>query len=112
MGQSRKRASDSGRFALLLILLGVLLVGIAARLVYVQVVEAPVYAAKATAQRQRDIQIPPLRGTIYDRDGEPLAESVAAKTVYADPKLEGHGRHGRCARGGPRRVTQAVPVQA
>ena len=87
MGQRRKRASGSGRFALLLILLSLLLFVIAGRLVYVQVIEAPVYAAKATAQRQRDIQIPPLRGTIYDREGEPLAESVAAKTVYADPKL-------------------------
>jgi cell division protein FtsI (penicillin-binding protein 3) len=87
VGQRRKRTSESGRFALLLILLSLLLFAIAGRLVYVQVIEAPVYAAKATAQRQRDIQIPPLRGTIYDREGEPLAESVAAKTVYADPKL-------------------------
>ena len=87
MGQRRQRASESGRFAVLLVLLTLLLLAIASRLVYVQAVAAPVYAAKATAQRQRDIQIPPIRGTIYDREGEPLAESIAAKTVYADPKL-------------------------
>jgi cell division protein FtsI/penicillin-binding protein 2 len=81
----RTRASESGRFAVLLVLVSMLLLVIAGRLVYVQVIEAPRYAAKATAQRTRDIQIPPLRGTIYDREGEPLAESVAARTIYAAP---------------------------
>lgn len=62
-----------------------LLAVIAGRLFWVQVVAAPAYAAKATQQRMRDIEITPHRGTIYDRQGQPLATSVAAKTVYAAP---------------------------
>ena len=85
MAVRRTRSSEGGRFAFLLIFLSLLLLVVAGRLVFIQVVAAPAYAAKATAQRMRDIQIPPLRGTIYDREGEPLAESVAARTVYAAP---------------------------
>jgi cell division protein FtsI (penicillin-binding protein 3) len=82
----RTRSSESGRFAFLLGQLSLLLLVIVGRLVYVQVVAAPEFAQAATSQRTRDIEIPPLRGTIYDREGEPLAESVAARTVYAAPK--------------------------
>jgi cell division protein FtsI (penicillin-binding protein 3) len=85
VAKRRSRTSGSGRFAFLLVVLAALLLVIAGRLVYVQIIQAPVYSAKATAQRMRDIELPPLRGTIYDREGEPLAESVAARTVYAAP---------------------------
>jgi cell division protein FtsI (penicillin-binding protein 3) len=60
---------------------------IAVRLVWIQVVVAPAYSAKATAQRFRDVELPPRRGTIYDREGEPLAVSVEARTVFASPNL-------------------------
>lgn len=50
-----------------------------------QVVQAPVAQAQARAQRLRDVVLPPRRGTIYDREGEPLAVSVDARTVYATP---------------------------
>ena len=58
---------------------------VAGRLVWIQVVEAPAYAARAKAQRMRDVELAPRRGTIYDREGEPLAVSVEAKTVFASP---------------------------
>jgi cell division protein FtsI/penicillin-binding protein 2 len=79
------RVAGSGRFVFLLSFVSLLLLVIAGRLVYVQIIAAPQFAAKATQQRMRDIQLPPLRGTIYDREGTPLAESVAARTVYAAP---------------------------
>jgi cell division protein FtsI (penicillin-binding protein 3) len=85
VAQRRMRSSGSGRFAFLLVALSFLFLVIAGRLVYVQVIAAPTYAAKATSQRMRDIELPPLRGTIYDREGEALARSIAARTVYAAP---------------------------
>lgn len=58
---------------------------VAGRLVWIQVAEAPALNRKATAQRLRDIELPPRRGTIYDREGEPLAVSMAARTIFASP---------------------------
>jgi cell division protein FtsI (penicillin-binding protein 3) len=81
----RRRPPGSGRFTFILLLCSCLLLGIVARLVFVQIVAAPAYAARATSQRMRDIALPARRGTIYDREGEPLAVSVDARTVYAAP---------------------------
>jgi cell division protein FtsI (penicillin-binding protein 3) len=60
-------------------------VAVAARLVYLQVVQAPVATAQARDQRLRDVELSARRGTIYDREGEPLAVSIDARTVYATP---------------------------
>lgn len=85
MAKKRKRSPESGRFVFVLLAFSALLAVVVGRLVWVQVVAAPAYAAKATAQRMRDIQLPARRGTVYDREGEPLAVSVDARTVYAAP---------------------------
>ena len=85
MAPRRRRSPGSGRFTFLLLLCSSLLLGIVVRLVWVQIVAAPEFSAKATKQRRRDIEIPARRGTIYDREGEPLAVSVDAKTIWAAP---------------------------
>ncbi len=85
MTQQRRRSPGSGRFTFLLLAFALLLTAITSRLIWIQVIEAPAYAAMATAQRMRDIELPARRGTIYDREGEPLAVSVDARTVYAAP---------------------------
>ena len=74
------------RFFLVLGGVFLFLLVIAGRLVQLQVIAAPAYAEKARTQRLRDVEIPARRGTIYDREGEPLAVSVDAKTVYATPR--------------------------
>jgi cell division protein FtsI/penicillin-binding protein 2 len=56
-----------------------------ARLVTLQIVEAPEFAQLAVEQRERDITFPARRGAILDRGGEPLAISVDLHTVFADP---------------------------
>lgn len=77
----------SSRRILALLLLYVVLAGVVvARLVEVQVVEAEAYAARGTEQRARTLTLPPDRGRLYDRDGEILAMSIPAATVYADPR--------------------------
>lgn len=70
-------------YAIVLVLAVVLV--IIARLVYLQVVVADEYSAQASAQRTSDITVSAKRGTIYDRNGNVLAMSVDATTIYANP---------------------------
>ena len=91
----RKRAQGRGRrsgprersvrYVSLLVGLAALLVGLGGRLVWLQLVAGPAYAQAALDQRNREIVIPPQRGSIYDREGEPLAVTMAARTIYAVP---------------------------
>ena len=84
---SRTRASGDvrERFTLLaafcLFLLGI----VAVRLVWIQVVQAPAFAAIAEKQRVRNVVLSPRRGAILDREGQKLAWTVDAKTVIAEP---------------------------
>ena len=84
-GAGKERPQPAGRFSSLTAMLLVGLAVVAARLVYVQVVKGPEYAEAASSQRTRDITISPERGFIYDREGEVLAESMEARTIYAVP---------------------------
>lgn len=81
----RTKPSGGGRHAFLVVTFLVLFSAVALRLVWIQIVRAPAYEAKATAQRLKDIELSPRRGTIYDREGEPLAVSVEARTIFAAP---------------------------
>ena len=56
------------------------------RLVYLQVIVANDYSARAEASRTQYLPIEPRRGTIYDRNGNILAISVDATTIYVNPK--------------------------
>ncbi|MDZ4169096.1 MAG: penicillin-binding protein 2 [Coriobacteriia bacterium] len=86
MSRSRRVTPDNGRHAVLMVAFVIAFALLAVRLAWIQVVEAPAYAERATSQRMRDIELSPRRGTIYDREGEPLAVSVEAKTVFASPR--------------------------
>ena len=57
------------------------------RLVTVQVVAREEYSALARQQTQRELDLPATRGSITDRDGEPLAMSLSASTVFANPPV-------------------------
>lgn len=69
---------------LLLVLIGAVAL-LAARLAYLQLWQNEFFQAKALEQRLQRIPIEGLRGTIYDRNGVPLALSVSAHTAYAIP---------------------------
>jgi cell division protein FtsI (penicillin-binding protein 3) len=58
---------------------------IEARLVYLQVFQRDVLAAKASNQQSDTITLAARRGEILDREGRVLAYSVDAETVYAVP---------------------------
>lgn len=63
--------------------LSVLLLG--GRLVYLQLARNSFFIGKAMDQRLQSIPVDAKRGTIYDRNGIPLAVSVSANAVYAIP---------------------------
>ena len=62
-----------------------MVLAIAARLFYLQVIKAPEYREMAGQTRTTEVTIPAARGTIYDRRGNVLAISVPASTIFADP---------------------------
>jgi cell division protein FtsI/penicillin-binding protein 2 len=66
-------------------MLAVGLLVVVGRLVFIQTIAGPEYAAAAADQRTREIVLSPQRGFILDREGEVLAESMEARTVYAVP---------------------------
>lgn len=85
MPGSKRGRRHSDRSASMLAVMIALLALVAVRVVWIQVVTAPAYAGLAEEQRLRDIELPPRRGAIYDREGQPLAISSEARTVYANP---------------------------
>ena len=56
------------------------------RAVWIQVVKGPEYTAMALRQHRETVVVPASRGTIFDRDGDPLAIGKQTTTVYANPK--------------------------
>ena len=54
-------------------------------LISLQVVHHREYAVKARSIQEVDVEIPAPRGTIFDRDGRPLAMSLASRTVFINP---------------------------
>jgi len=67
--------------ALIVVLFGILTV----QLVRMQVLEADDYQQRAENNRLREIQVLPLRGLIYDRNGTPLVQNVANYTAVITP---------------------------
>ncbi|MEX2263475.1 MAG: penicillin-binding protein [Bryobacteraceae bacterium] len=60
---------------------------ICAKLIYLQILRHDEYARMARHQQERLIEIPAPRGTIFDRNGEPLAMSVPMDSVFVNPLL-------------------------
>jgi cell division protein FtsI (penicillin-binding protein 3) len=65
----------------------VVLLGVAfGRAFWLQAVNGNAYAAMAVRQHRETIVVPAARGTIFDRNGEPLAIGEQATTVFANPQ--------------------------
>ena len=59
---------------------------VVARLLWLQVIDAPNLSTKAQSLHTTNVTLTAKRGTIYDRNGNVLATSVECRTIYCNPK--------------------------
>ncbi len=81
-----KAAATNRRITLLAAAFLALLAATLVRAIWIQVVKGPEYAAMALRQHRETVVVPASRGTIVDRNGEPLAIGKLSTTVYANPR--------------------------
>ena len=81
-----KPAATNRRIVVLAGLFLALLAAVLARAFWIQAVNGSAYAAMAVRQHRETVVVPAPRGTIFDRNGEPLAIGRRATTVYANPR--------------------------
>jgi cell division protein FtsI (penicillin-binding protein 3)/stage V sporulation protein D (sporulation-specific penicillin-binding protein) len=79
-------AATNRRIGVLAAAFLVLLAAALARSVWLQVIKGPEYAAMALRQHRETVVVPAARGSIVDRNHEPLALGKVATTVYANPR--------------------------
>ncbi len=83
--------STRKRLALVATLLGLASVGLVVRAVDLQVVDKGFYQQQGDERFLRTVPIPVSRGTIFDRNGVPLAVSTPVESLWANPhKLLDH----------------------
>jgi cell division protein FtsI/penicillin-binding protein 2 len=79
-------AAANRRIVVLAAVFAILLGAALVRAFWVQAVMGAEYAALAVRQHRETVVVPAGRGTIVDRNGEPLAIGEQAITVYANPR--------------------------
>ncbi len=82
-----KRMSGWNRTTCCLAILMGVAFALVGRLAQLQIFDTFDLQAKNLSQVQVDRKLQSPRGTIYDRNGKPLAMSVVTKSLYADPKM-------------------------
>jgi len=81
-----KPAATNRRIVLLAGVFVALLAVALGRAVWLQAIKGPELAAMALRQHRETVVVPAARGTIFDRNGEPLAIGEQRTTVYANPR--------------------------
>ncbi len=83
----RRNAGPSSRKRMVVVvsLLGLASLGLVARAFDLQVVRKQFYQRQGDARFLREMPIPVSRGTIFDRNGEPLAVSTPVMSIWANP---------------------------
>lgn len=74
------------KFYLTTIFITGLFVALGYRSFEIQVLQSDKFSAGAKKQHSRVYKMPPIRGTLYDRNKKPLATSVWATSIYVNPK--------------------------
>jgi cell division protein FtsI (penicillin-binding protein 3) len=65
--------------------LAVWMLAVVARLYYLQIIQYIPLVSRAQKQQQHTVKLAPERGTIFDRQMQPLAMSRAAESIFAAP---------------------------
>jgi cell division protein FtsI (penicillin-binding protein 3) len=86
------RSAANRRIVVLAAFFALLLGTTLARAFWLQAVKGAEYAAMAVQQHRETVVVPAGRGTIVDRNGDPLAIAERAITVYANPQQIVHAR--------------------
>ena len=81
------RGSTTIRLRIGFVLIAMVLSVFGVRLLQLQAIDADEYAAMAAAEGTREIVVPATRGSILDRNGMPLAQSVDGMMLIANPQL-------------------------
>jgi cell division protein FtsI (penicillin-binding protein 3) len=81
-----KPAAVNRRILLLGALFAAILAAAFVRAFWLQAIRGPELAAMAVRQHRETIVVPAARGTIVDRNGEPLAIGEQTTTVFANPR--------------------------
>lgn len=74
-----------GRIMIIGLIIAFLFTADAGRLFYIQIIKGEDYKNKAESQQLSDTEIEAKRGTIYDSEGNVLAQSATVWTVFLDP---------------------------
>lgn len=82
-----RRGSPQLRLRVGFVVIAMALSVFVARLVQLQGLDPNSYAQMAAAEGLHNVDLPAQRGDILDRNGEPLADSVAGLMIIADPEL-------------------------
>ncbi len=65
---------------------GLMFLTVVGRVFYLQILKHEDLVKKADRQHQHRVELTPARGSILDRNGTPLAESIHMDSCYAEPK--------------------------
>ena len=76
----------SNRIVVSAFVIALLLIALAARMVYLQIYSHEHYATLSQNNRVNIIPVPPTRGLIYDRNGKVLAENIPTFTLEVTPE--------------------------
>ncbi|MFH0883523.1 MAG: penicillin-binding protein 2 [bacterium] len=81
------RRFDPSRLLAMGVLFSALMVVLALRLARLQLVQSEIYLRQSQTNRVRVIEKPPLRGLMYDRNGDLLVDNFPSYTLLAIPEM-------------------------
>ncbi|MEX1140124.1 MAG: penicillin-binding transpeptidase domain-containing protein [Bacteroidota bacterium] len=87
--QEQTHNGITGRLLVLKLALSLFFVIVAARLVKIQIIDAPKFQSIARKQYEQKFTLPAIRGNLYDRDGRVLVSNTMFVSFAADPKIVG-----------------------